>query len=176
MAIKISDIPPQGITIEVEDKLALIENGQAPTHFTATVTFRPEPNGIFHVTGTVDAQIELECSLCLRRFPFAVKDAELDFDLLPEGSLKSAAEHELGRAELDTEFYRGDEIEPRDFIREQILLALPMVPVHRQDCKGLCPVCGTDRNEKECGCRSDSLASEESPFAVLKKIIKPEKE
>jgi len=176
MAIKISDIPPQGIVIDIEDKLDLVENGQAPAHYKATVTVRPEPNGIFHIAGKVDAETELECSRCLRRFPFTIKDADLDFDLLPERALATAAEHELGRSELDTEFYRGDEIEPQDFIREQILLALPMVPVHRQDCRGLCPVCGVDRNEKECGCQSDVPASEESPFAVLKKIIKPQKE
>src|SRR5512136_1019625 len=119
MAIKISDIPPQGITIDVADELDLVEHGQAPTHVSATVTIKPEPKGIFHIAGKVDARTELECSRCLRRFPFAIKDARLDFDLLPEGSLAASAEHELGRSELDMEFYRGDEIEPRDFIREQ---------------------------------------------------------
>jgi len=46
----------------------------------------------------------------------------MDFELVPEGSLGQSAEHELGRGELDTEFYRGDEIEPKEFIREQLLL------------------------------------------------------
>ncbi len=178
MAIKISDIPPQGITLDVDDRTDLAENGQATAHFKAIVTIKPEPKGIFHVTGNVNAETELECSRCLRRFPFTVRDAEFNFDLLPEGSLKTSAEHELGRSELDTEFYRGEEIEPKDLIREQILLALPMVPVHRQDCKGLCPICGADRNEKECGCSRDAPVpvKEENPFAVLKEIIKPKKE
>ncbi len=137
MAIKISDIPPQGMTLEVDDELDFAEIGAVSAHCRATVTIKPEPQGIFRITGTVDAETELECSRCLRRFPFTLRDAGLDFDLLPEGSQKIAAEHELGRSELDTEFYRGDEIEPMDFIREQVLLALPMVPVHREDCKGL---------------------------------------
>jgi uncharacterized protein len=100
----------------------------------------------------------------------------MDFDLLREGSVQTGAEHELGRAELDTEFFQGDEIEPRDLVREQLLLAIPMVPVHSEDCKGLCPVCGADRNERPCGCRTETMPEKESPFAVLKKIIKPEKE
>jgi len=100
----------------------------------------------------------------------------MDFELVPEGSLGQAAEHELGRAELDTEFYRGDEIEPKEFIREQLLLGIPMVPVHSVDCKGLCPVCGVDRSETTCGCRIESSEDGTNPFAVLKKIIKPEKE
>jgi uncharacterized protein len=176
MAIKISDIPPEGMTIEIEDLLDLFDEGEASTPFTARVTIKPEPRGIFHITGTVSAAAELECSRCLKRFPFPVTDVAMEFDLLPEGSLQAGAEHELGRAELDTEFYRGDEIEPRDLVREQLLLAVPMVPVHREDCKGLCPVCGADRNDRECNCKQDAMPEKDNPFAVLKKIIKPEKE
>lgn len=176
MAIKINEIPPQGMTIDIEDRLDLVENGESPARFKATVTIRPEPKGIFHITGQVDAETELECSRCLKRFSFSLRGAAMELDLLPEGSVASGAEHELGRSELDSEFYRGDEIELNDVIREQILLALPMVPVHSEDCKGLCPVCGADRNEKACNCSSEGPAGGESPFAVLKKIIKPKKE
>jgi uncharacterized protein len=100
----------------------------------------------------------------------------MDFELIPEGPREQAAEHELGRGELDIEFYRGDEIEPKEFIREQLLLGIPMVPVHSQDCKGLCPVCGADRNETTCNCHIEVIEGGPSPFAMLKKIIKPEKE
>jgi uncharacterized protein len=51
-----------------------------------------------------------------------------------------------------------------------------MVPVHREDCKGLCPLCGADRNERSCSCEQASVPEKENPFAVLRKIIKPEKE
>jgi uncharacterized protein len=51
-----------------------------------------------------------------------------------------------------------------------------MVPVHSEDCKGLCPVCGADRNEKACSCAVATMPEKENPFAALKKIIKPEKE
>jgi uncharacterized protein len=176
MALKISDIPPQGITLEISDKLDLFEAGQASTPFRATMTIKPGPRGTFQVTGTVDAEAQLECSRCLRPFPFSVKGAVISIDLLPEGTAEGHAERELGRSELDSEFYREDEIEPQNLVREQVLLALPMVPVHSPDCKGLCPVCGTDRNEKECGCRTGDLPAADNPFAVLKKIIKSQKE
>lgn len=176
MAVKINDIPPEGLTVEIEDNLDIFDEGLAATPFTATLTILPGSGGSFHVTGKVSASAELECSRCLKRFTFLVQDAAMEFDLLPEGTLQQGAEHELGRAELDSEFYQGDEIEPKDYIREQVLLALPMVPVHREDCKGLCPVCGADRNERECGCPRETLPEKENPFAVLKKIINPEKE
>ena len=171
MAFKINDIPPEGLTVELAGKLDLFEEGTATTPFKATMTFKAEGAGIFHVNGTVEAAAELECSRCLKRFSFPIREAAMDFELVPEGSREQAAEHELGRAELDTEFYRGGEIEPKKFIREQLLLGIPMVPVHSPDCKGLCPVCGADRNETTCGCRIEATEGGTSPFAVLKKII-----
>jgi uncharacterized protein len=176
MAIKIKDIPPEGLTVDIADSLDLSDEGAASTPFRATVNIRPEGRGIFHVSGTVEATADLQCSRCLKHFPFPVRDAAMDFDLLPEGSLQQAAEHELDRSELDAEFYRDDEIEPSDFIREQVILALPMVPVHDADCKGLCPRCGADRNERSCSCEQQEAPEREHPFAALKKIIKPEKE
>jgi len=174
MAIKINDIPPEGLTLTLAHSVDLADQGSL-TNFTATLTITPTGNNIFHVSGSMEATPELECSKCLKRFRFPVKEPSLNFDLVPEGSLQIGAEHELKGSELDMEFYQGSEIEPRDFIREQILLAIPMVPVHSPDCKGLCPVCGLDRNINTCGCNDDTI-QENSPFAVLKRIIKPEKE
>lgn len=174
--MKINDIPPEGLAVALEDELDLFDEGRPSASFMARVTIMPEGPSAFHVTGTVSASVQLECSRCLKRFAFPVTDAAMDFDLFPSGALRTGAEHELGRGELDTEFYQGNEIEPKDLVREQVLLALPMVPVHSPDCKGLCPVCGTDLNERQCGCTQDTLREKENPFAALKAIIKPEKE
>ena len=59
---------------------------------------------------------------------------------------------EIELQEKDTEiaFYSGDFIEVSDIIREQILLGLPMKPMCREDCKGLCPYCGKNRNLEAC--------------------------
>ena len=53
---------------------------------------------------------------------------------------------------VDEEVYDGKEIDLGAALREQILLALPPAPLCREDCKGLCPTCGKDLNEGECGC------------------------
>ena len=44
-------------------------------------------------------------------------------------------------------------MELEDILREQVLLLLPMQRVCREDCKGICPICGKDRNEAECHCK-----------------------
>jgi uncharacterized protein len=170
MAIKINDIPPEGLTLELAQKLDLFDTGTASTAFTANLSVKPTGSGIFHIAGRVQADPLLECSRCLKSFPYHV-DTELNIDLAPTNALGVSPEHELNRSELDMEFYQGDEIEPLDFVTEQILITLPMVPLHRSDCKGLCPVCGTDLNEANCGCRKDGLEGF-GAFSALKDLLK----
>jgi uncharacterized protein len=57
------------------------------------------------------------------------------------------------RAEqVDEETYTGHQIDLDPVVREQLALALPHYPLCREGCKGLCPACGQNLNEKECGC------------------------
>lgn len=62
---------------------------------------------------------------------------------------ESAASFEL--AEVDAEPFDGKTIDLDPIVREQVLLALPVTVLCRDDCKGLCPTCGQDLNENDCG-------------------------
>jgi len=62
MAFKINDIPPEGLTVKLVDKLDLFDEGQTATPFTATMKFKAEGAGIFHVNGTVEATTELNAA------------------------------------------------------------------------------------------------------------------
>src|SRR5512145_1451783 len=123
--MKINDIAPEGLTVEIEETLDLFDEGGPGAPVRARMAIKPQGQGIFHVSGTISATAQLECSRCLKRFPFPITGAVMEFELMPQGSLKTGAEHELGRGELDTEFYEGDAIEPLSLIREQALLAIP---------------------------------------------------
>ena len=170
MAIKINDIPPEGLTLELARKLDLYDRGTASEEFTAVLSITPEGKGIFHIAGRVQADTALECSRCLKQFPFHI-DTELNIDLAPANVLGTAPEHELDRSELDMEFYAGEELDPVDYVKEQMLITIPMVPLHRPDCKGLCPVCGTDLNEADCGCQKNG-AGKFNAFSALKDLLK----
>jgi uncharacterized protein len=170
MAMKISDISPEGLALELNQKLDLFDTGKASTAFAAVLGIKPTGAGVLHIKGRVQADPEFECSRCLKVFSYHI-DTELDIILAPEKALGTAPEHELDRSELDVEFYQGEEIEPLDLVKEQLLIAIPMVPLHLPDCKGLCPVCGTDLNETECGCKKDS-AGEFGAFSALKDLLK----
>lgn len=169
MVIRISDIPPEGLTLELAQNLDLFDQGTATTAFQAVIGIRPASRGILRVTGKIRSSPVLECSRCLENFTFAI-DTELDIELAPVASL-GAAEHELAGGELDTEFYEGDVIEPVDLIKEQLLISIPMVPLHSPECKGLCSVCGTDLNKSECG-HQRNAPGDFGAFSALKDLLK----
>ncbi len=170
MAIKINDIPPDGLTIELADKVDLLQDGAALTAFTAVISFKPVGSGTIHISGKVQSAPRLECSRCLTRFSYPM-ESEFSLDTSPVAEIDKAPEHELTGGELETEFYEGDEIEPLEIIKEQLLISMPMVPLHTPDCRGLCQSCGADLNKGNCGC-GDKGREGMSPFAKLKDLFK----
>jgi uncharacterized protein len=92
---------------------------------------------------------ELECSRCLAAYPFAVDEA-LSVVLCPRGPLKE--EIALEKGDLDVSFYDDPVVPIAPLVEERIQMLVPMKPLCREDCKGLCPQCGEDWNVKGCGC------------------------
>ncbi len=78
---------------------------------------------------------------------------------------ESSGSFELAEADLDV--YRGKQIDLDPIVREQVLLSLPMHVVCREDCRGLCGMCGQNLNEAACGCESKRV---DPRLAVLKDI------
>jgi len=160
----------------------------SPVHLTADLT----KSGLkFLLKGRLTTTLELACSRCLEPFEIPV-DAALDLTFVPAVEpAKPAAEtaaparakktprHGHEDVELDgTEVadddlglseYSGDEIDLGQMMREQFYLALPMKPLCQQDCKGLCPVCGKNRNRETCSCESTWV---DPRFEVLKNFKK----
>jgi uncharacterized protein len=131
--------------------------------------------------GTITGALELECARCLARYRHALREP-FRFVLEPAG-LRTPAEPEAAAAlardgmcladEVELGWYRGSEIQLDSVCRELISLALPVKPLCRDDCAGLCPRCGADRNETPCGC---SETARNSPFAALAALRGEEEE
>jgi uncharacterized protein len=69
--------------------------------------------------------------------------------------------------DVETGWYRGLEIKLGPFFHEVVMTALPVKPLCREDCAGLCPRCGGDRNQVACDCPE---FEKPSPFAVLETL------
>jgi uncharacterized protein len=109
------------------------------------------------VVGGFEGKVELRCARCLEPVPTRVKE---DFDLLyrPLRSGKQGEEISINEAETEIGFYQGNGLELADVIKEQVLLSLPVKPLCKEDCSGLCPQCGQNLNQGSCDCtqaRSD---------------------
>ncbi|HXV64759.1 MAG TPA: DUF177 domain-containing protein [Vicinamibacteria bacterium] len=117
----------------------------------------------FRLKGLLTAKLEVVCVRCLDRFRIALSEP-LDLMYLPS-SANVAREveedddegHALGADEMTVGFYRDDRIDLTHMMLEQIVLSLPMKPLCRPECLGLCPECGTNRNEMACGCGTQSM-------------------
>jgi uncharacterized protein len=107
----------------------------------------------FRLAGTVVATLELPCSRCLEPFTVPV-NAAFDLRYLPQSANTGGEEDEVEEDDLTASFYRDDAIDLRQLIEEQFYLALPMKPLCRPDCKGLCPECGVNRNLETCDCQT----------------------
>ena len=108
------------------------------------------------LVGTVKTTLECDCGRCLEPFTVPV-DSSFDLLYLPAGATVEAApdeELEIQSEDVGVSFYKDDEIDLRDLMREQFYLALPMKPLCRADCRGLCPMCGINRNRETCTCEA----------------------
>jgi uncharacterized protein len=109
----------------------------------------------FHLKGRVQATLELTCGRCAEAFPWPV-DAEIDLTYVPQptggATTKPDDEVELSEEDLTTAYYRDHVLDFAEMLREQFYLAMPMRPLCREDCKGLCPHCGTNLNVATCEC------------------------
>ena len=104
-----------------------------------------------HVQGEFQVKLASECDRCLEPAGFAV---DRKFDLFYRPAKELDAEEEIALKEDETEigFYDGEAVELEEILREQVLLALPVQKLCRGDCKGLCPSCGVNLNQGQCGC------------------------
>ena len=103
------------------------------------------------IAGGLKTRVELSCARCLE--PIA-QDLARNFDLLyrPQGSDAGKEEMSVTAAEAEVSYYQGEGLLLEDVLREQVLLAVPLKAVCREDCKGLCPHCGQNLNQGQCNC------------------------
>ena len=122
----------------------------------------------FHLVGRVKTTLEMPCSRCLEPFTVDV-DAPFDLRYQPHAANTGEGEREIEVDDLDTAFYENDEIDLGQLMQEQFYLALPMKPLCQEDCRGLCPTCGTNLNRATCDCTTQWEDPRLAALRALKK-------
>jgi uncharacterized protein len=121
---------------------------QSPVLFELLVTKQDDS---VKIRGPVKSTVTLTCSRCLEEFTYSF-DTNLDVELAPKGFLPHSSEVELRADDLDIYYYEGDEIDLDPLIYDEVLLNIPIRPLCRENCAGLCHACGKNRNIESCSC------------------------
>ena len=119
--------------------------------------------GVVCIDASVIVDVDTQCDRCLaqvkQRFQIPVRHT-LVRQLQSEDSLSDEY--------IEIE---GDFVDLQELFRSEIVLELPLKILCRDDCKGLCPTCGCNRNEHECGCM---LKQTDPRLDVLKQLLNNE--
>jgi len=125
-----------------------------------------------HVRGRLTGEVEPECGRCLERYGLPIRQ-ELDLFYLPRSAGQPEDEEEeveLSDRDVVVGYYDGDRLDLAEVMREQLLLAVPLKSLCREDCRGLCPTCGNNLNAGACGCAPPE-APEDPRLAPLRRLV-----
>ncbi len=123
--------------------------------------------GYIRVKGKVQTTMGLSCSRCISEFPLDIASNFTIYFTKSSGQLEED-EVELSEEDLLSVTYNGDEIDLDNEIAEQVLLELPYKPLCREECLGLCPICGVDKNNTSCECLNNQATMAFSSLRGLK--------
>ena len=122
-------------------------------------------NEVF-VNGHVDTRAQVECDRCLKPIELPV-NADFELEYITDSEYESSGVAELTEAEMSVSVFDGEALDVDEIVKEQILLAVPTRMLCREDCKGICPQCGVDRNTGECNCVTEDI---DPRWAALKNL------
>lgn len=188
MVVKVEEIREEGLNLREPVSRALLSEavGEGPAaSFKVTGDAELEANlqrvsGGVLLRGKIAAPMAVACKRCLTEVNLSLP-VEFTLNLIPQAAKAAHGpaseggdrkdEGELAGSfdleEADVEPFDGKRIDLDPIVREQVMLALPMDVVCREDCKGLCAGCGQNLNEKSCECAPKAI---DPRLAALKNI------
>ncbi len=128
----------------------------SPLRASGVAELVPQSDGEIRIQGRYAVEITAQCDRCLTGVARLPLDASFDLFYRPASAVAVEEEEvEIDDSQAEIGFYEGAGLELEDVLREQVLLALPMQRVCREDCPGMCPVCGGNRRETPCDCKTE---------------------
>ncbi len=109
------------------------------------------------VRGIINATGRFQCHRCLELF-----NQTMEIPFCEKYTKQSEAD-----PAADVFYYQNDEIDLNELIRENMLLAVPLKSLCREDCRGLCPLCGCNLNREKCSCEQHTI---DPRLAILKHL------
>ena len=120
-----------------------------------------------HVSGRVTARVQTECDRCLKVVELPI-DSRFKLEYVTAEDYRAQQIVELTEEDLDLSVFDGEAIDIDELVKEEVLLAVPDQVVCGESCKGICAVCGGNRNLAKCGCEAKEI---DPRWAELKKLV-----
>jgi len=122
-------------------------------------------NEVF-VNGHIDTRAQVECDRCLKPVELPV-NVDFTLEYISGSEYEASQTAALTEEEMSVSVFDGGAIDVDEIVKEQVLLAVPTRMLCREDCKGICPDCGIDRNTGECDCITNEI---DPRWAALKNL------
>lgn len=134
-------------------RLAIDGGGESPVMSIELQAAYVRPNVL--IKGNWQVETKGECSRCLEQSVFLLKDSFYEeFKQLPSGDdFVDFVDEDMQIG--DTFGFKGDTLDLGEYFRQSFLMAQPLKILCKSECKGLCPVCGINRNKGDCNCSED---------------------
>ena len=123
----------------------------SPLHAKGEAELLENTGGEIRVRGHIAVTMEADCDRCLAKAEMPI-DALFDLFYEPSSTVEGEDEIAIDEGQAQIGFYQEPGIELEEILQEQVLLMLPMHRLCDEACKGICPVCGQNRNETNCDC------------------------
>lgn len=151
MVIRVSEIPEEGLQIEGVAEFPRPFLDRSWTLRDISLKVEKDGDTVF-VTGRLEATVPQYCGRCLESYTVAVEPmVNARFVPAPQ---ERGEERELGSEDLETDVYQHGLLDLTALVETETTLGLPMKPLCREACKGLCPICGSNRNVTACTCEA----------------------
>jgi len=170
LTVKVSKLwtSPEGATMKLPLDVKLEfqpEEINAVSDFTGDLMLIKLKDEISAIISNAEVDVSFACNRCLKQFVETIR--------IP-GSERQFLAGKPDKVDDLSDVFLIDmkdlTIDLNEMLRQEIILHFPFIPVCSDSCKGLCPVCGKDRNRRPCACKQEDSETHQ-PFRDLKKIM-----
>lgn len=153
--------------INVKKQLDIGEDANLSSAVKTKVTLMRVEEGVNVEIENLEAKVEFICVRCMNRFEEKIN--------IPHAERMFFFNKQKGDIDVFDTFYvdmKNMTIDISDFVRQEIILHFPLIPVCSKSCKGLCPYCGSNLNDTLCACSKKKKESPKThkPLSDLKKL------
>ncbi len=156
---KLRNIPGAHLDVDLHCQPQCSQYGYNDLRFAEDLSFQGQiencGNGTYQINGAYQGRLILTCSRCAQEFSLPVDGTLRRTYVAQQG--KPFPENMEETEEEETIDFSGNDIDLTQEILTEIYLSLPMQPLCRPDCRGLCPVCGQDLNNGSCACIGEQI-------------------